>query len=125
MFLNYSNESRNEIIFYFIKLFISLVLILSITEVGKQNTLLGALIASLPIVSIISIVFIYYETNDIIKVIDFSNNILWLILPSLVFFIILPILLKFEFHFLFSMFISISVTLFSYYLLIKYLHTTS
>ena len=93
-------------------------MILAINEIGKQNTLLAALIASLPIVSIISLVWIYYDTNDIVKIINFSNNVLWLILPSLVFFIIFPILLKFKFQFLVSMFFSILATFFAYYLLI-------
>ena len=58
------------------------------------------------------------DTNDIERVINFSFSILWLIIPSLVFFIILPILLKIEIKFVFSLCISIFITLLSYYVLI-------
>ncbi len=105
-------------IYYVIKLIVTLILILLISEIGKHNTFFSALLASLPIVSIISILWIYIDTNDTTSIIKFSNSILWLILPSLVFFIILPILLKFQIHFSYSLFISCIMTLFSYYLLI-------
>ena len=102
--------------FYLIKLIISLVLILSISEIGNQNTFFSALLASLPIVSIISIIRIYIDSNNIEKIINFSHNILWLIIPSLIFFIILPMLLKIEIKS--SLFISIFFTVLSYYILI-------
>ena len=104
--------------FYLIKLIISLILILAISEIGKQNTFFSALLASLPIISIISIIWIYIDTNNIEKIINFSHNILWLIIPSLIFFITLPILLKIEIKFIFSLFISIFFTVLSYYILI-------
>ena len=107
--------------FSLIKLFISLILILAISEIGKQNTFYSALLASLPIKSIISIIWIYIDTNDVQRVINFSFSILWLIIPSLIFFIILPFLLKIKINFFFSLCISIFFTLLSYYVLITIL----
>jgi hypothetical protein len=104
--------------FYLIKIAITTILIVVISEIAKRSSLAGALLASIPLISTLAIVWLYIDTKDIDKVITLSNSIFWLVLPSLVLFITLPLLLKNGFHFYTSMTISIGLTIFAYWLMI-------
>lgn len=77
-----------------IKIIITALLIAAISELGKRYSWVSAVLASLPLTSLIAMVWIYEETKDAQKVIDLSMSIFWMVIPSLVFFIVLPLLLK-------------------------------
>lgn len=77
-----------------IKVIVSALLIALISELGKRFSPLAAIIASLPINSILAMIWLYSETKDSQKIIDLSNGIFWALLPSLLFFILLPVFLK-------------------------------
>lgn len=79
---------------YVTKIAISSVLIVLVSEVGKRSSWLGGLLASLPIVSYLSIIWLYVDTEDPQKVATLSTSIFWMVLPSLAFFLILPALLN-------------------------------
>ncbi len=66
----------------------------AISELAKRSTVLGAVLASLPLTSLLAIVWLYGETRDTARVADLASSILWLVLPSLVFFLVLPVLLR-------------------------------
>mgnify|MGYP000100161555 FL=1 len=83
-----------------IKLFISSVIIVIVSEIAKKNTFLGGLIVSIPLISILSMVWLYMDTKNIENVISLSNSILWMVIPSLALFIAFPILLKAGVNFL-------------------------
>jgi uncharacterized membrane protein (GlpM family) len=80
--------------YYLIKLAISAALIVLISETSKRFSWLGGLLASLPLVSILSLVWLYVDTEDSEKVAALSTSIFWLVLPSLTFFLAMPLLLK-------------------------------
>ena len=65
-----------------------------ISEVAKRSSIWGALIASLPLISIIAMIFLYHETGDLEKIKNLSTGVFWLVIPSLALFISLPWLLK-------------------------------
>ena len=77
-----------------IKVAISVVLIVSISEIAKRSSLFGGLLGSLPLVSLLAFVWLYRETHDASKVASLSTSIFWLVLPSLPLFIVLATLLK-------------------------------
>jgi len=79
--------------FYLVKLFVSAALIVVISEVSKRTGFLGGLIASLPLVSLLAIGWLWFETHDTAKIADFSRSVFWFVLPSLLFFVLLPWLL--------------------------------
>ena len=79
---------------YLIKVIVSVALILSITEATKRFEFLGALLATLPIISIISMIWIYMDRGDIQQVSNFSIQVFWCVIPSLAMFLSLPLLLK-------------------------------
>jgi len=103
-------------IYYVLKIAVSALLILIISEVSKRSTLLGAIFASIPLVSLLAILWLYRETKDAKQIAALSTDIFWLVLPSLLFFILFPILLKREVNFYLSFTISLAVMLAGYFL---------
>ena len=80
--------------YYLVKLIISAALIVIISEVSKRYTWVGGLLASLPLVSYLAMIWLYVDTRDAAKVSALSWSVFWLVLPSLSLFIVLPLLLK-------------------------------
>src|SRR5262245_37058386 len=79
---------------YIIRVALSALIIVAVAEISKRSSFLGGLLASLPLVSFIAMIWLYVDTRDAAKIADLSINIFWLVLPSLVFFLVLPWLLK-------------------------------
>ncbi|MFL3057965.1 MAG: DUF3147 family protein [Candidatus Neomarinimicrobiota bacterium] len=96
------------------KILISALIIFVASEIGKRDSLLGAIIVSLPMISLITISWIYFETKDVDRIIAFSHGVFAMIMPSLSFFITLPYFLK-KINFIPSMFISISIMVVLYF----------
>ncbi len=65
----------------------------AISEAAKRSTLLGGILASLPLTSLLAFIWLYGETGDTGKIANLSVSIFWYVLPSLVLFVALPILL--------------------------------
>ncbi len=100
--------------FYAIKVLVSVVIIIAIAEISKRNSSAGAVLASLPLVSILGMVWLYIDTGDVNKVEVLARDIFWLVLPSLVLFICLPWMLKAGINFWISLGVSMSATLVAY-----------
>ena len=104
---------------YFIKVFLSSGIILLVSEIAKRDNLLGGLIASIPLVSVLSMIWLYVDTNDIDKVKALANGILWMVVPSMSLFIVLPILINYVIKFYLSLTMSFLLTMFCYLLTIS------
>jgi len=80
---------------YFVfKCAVSGILVGLISEIGRRNPGIGAIIASLPLTSILAFIWIYRESGDPQAIIDLSRGIALIVLPSLVFFVSTWFLLK-------------------------------
>lgn len=79
---------------YAVKLLVSAALIVAVTELSKRSTLIGGVLASLPLVSFLAMLWLYFDTHDAKRVAVLSMSIFWLVLPSLAFFLALPALLN-------------------------------
>ena len=101
--------------YYMIKLIITSLLIVLISEIGKRSSLAGALLAAIPLVSILAMTWMYVDTQNSNSAVEFSKRIVWLIAPSMTLFIVFPILIKKGLGFYPSMLISVSMTIFAYY----------
>ena len=99
-----------------IKLLLSSGIIIIVSEIAKKNTFIGGLIASIPLVSVMAMVWLYIDTKDNENINALSKSILWMVVPSLALFISLPVLLKSGVNFYISMGISILVTMGCYWL---------
>ncbi len=108
--------------YYLIKIVVTSALIVAISEISKRSSFVGALLASLPIISVFAILWLYIDTKDITKVSTLSTNIFWLVLPSLVLFITLPLLLKHGHNFYVSICISVGATICCYWVMVSILN---
>ena len=107
--------------YYILKLLVTALLIVLISEVAKRSSLLGAMLAAIPLMSIIAMTWMYIDTNSTTKAVEFSQNIVWLIVPSMTLFIIFPLLIKNGLGFYLSMGISVAMTILAYYSVIFFL----
>ncbi len=76
------------------KVLITAILVVAISEIGKRSTLAGALLASIPLTSLLALVWLYRDTGDAVQAATLASGIFWLVLPSLLFFLVFPIGVK-------------------------------
>jgi hypothetical protein len=108
-------------IYYAIKVLISAALVVLVSELAKRNSLLGALVASLPVTSLLAFAWLYWETGDAARVSSLSTGIFWLVIPSLVLFLALPLFLRLGWGFWISLLAAIVVTALCYAILFSLL----
>ena len=99
---------------FLLKVLISAVLVAAVSEVARRSSLFGALLASLPVTSLLAFIWLYRETGDVQKVAALSADILWLVLPSLLLFALLPVLLRQGWNFWLSLATSCAATAVAY-----------
>jgi len=97
------------------KTIISAVIIVAVSEVSKRSSLLGAILASLPLVSYLGIIWLYIDTESKTQVAQLSKSVFWMVIPSLSFFVVLPLLLRTELNFYLSLAISTVVMVAVYF----------
>ena len=101
-----------------LKVLLTSILVVASSEAAKRNTLLGAILVSLPLTSILAMLWLYADTRDPDKVAAFTTSIFWMVLPSLTLFIALPILLRRGLPFAPSLLVSIALTVASYWAMV-------
>tara|TARA_Y100001958_G_scaffold156291_1_gene148642 strand:+ start:229 stop:576 length:348 start_codon:yes stop_codon:yes gene_type:complete len=97
-----------------LKTLISAIIIVVVSEIAKRYTWTAAIIVSLPLTSLLAFVWLYWDTKDTQKVIELSYSTIVMSIPSFVFFIVLPLLLKFKQNFILSIIVSILSTALAY-----------
>lgn len=68
-------------------------LIVLISEVAKRSDKLGALIAALPMVTILAMIWMYVEKQPDMKIANHAWYTFWYVVPTLPMFLIFPALL--------------------------------
>lgn len=102
-------------LYYSVKIAITTILIVLISEIAKRSSFWGAVLASIPLISVLAMIWLYVDTKDIAKISALSTGVFWLVLPSLVLFVTLPLLLKQGVGFYLSLLVSLSVTVVCYW----------
>jgi hypothetical protein len=74
------------LVYFITKLIITALLIVLISEIAKRSSLMSALLAAIPLVSILAMTWMYIDTNNSRSAVEFSNRIIWLIVPSMILF---------------------------------------
>jgi len=100
---------------HIIKILLNAVIAVAVSEISKRSTMLGGLLVSLPLTSLLAFAWLWRDTHDAGQVARLSTSILWLVLPSLVLFLALPpLLLKFKLNFIPALGIAIVLMLAAY-----------
>jgi uncharacterized membrane protein (GlpM family) len=89
-----------------------------ISEVAKRSDRLGGLIAALPLVTILALIWLYIENQSSEKISNHAYYTFWYVLPTLPMFLIFPYLLK-KFGFWITLSLSMVITLIIFYIFAK------
>lgn len=80
---------------YFIfKALISGVIIAIVSEVAKRAPGFGALIASLPLISVMGMMWLWRDKPDAALMAEHATATFWFVLPSMPMFLLIPMLLQ-------------------------------
>jgi hypothetical protein len=82
------------VLYLLIKAAISGVIAAAVSEIARRYPGWGGLLASLPLTSLMAMVWLWRDTGDSAQVAALSSSILWFILPSVPLFIAFPLLLR-------------------------------
>ena len=99
-----------------IKIIFTALVIVIISEIAKRSTLIAGIVASIPLTSLLAFMWLYFDTQDPNSIRELSRNILLMIPPSLIFFIVIYSLIGWNISFYLSLFISILLTAFVYWI---------
>ena len=108
-------------IYNIVKILISAILIALISEVSKRSTFFGAILASIPLVSVMAMIWLYFDTNDSLQVVQLSKSIFWLVIPSLVLFITFPFFIRLQLSFYTALSASLIAMVITYFITIALL----
>ncbi len=104
--------------YYIIKVLLSSVIIVAISEISKRSTMLGSILASVPLVSLLAIIWLYIDTKDVKQVADLSQGIFWMVIPSLLFFILFPVMIHKNINFWISLLVSLIAMVVAYFMML-------
>lgn len=77
-----------------VKALISGALVAVISGIAKRNPGFGALIASLPLISLLGMIWLWHDTHDPVRMAAHAEATFWFVLPSLPMFLIIPAMLR-------------------------------
>ncbi|MGE0700669.1 MAG: DUF3147 family protein [Hyphomicrobiaceae bacterium] len=93
-----------------VKTLVSAVLIVTVSEMARRSPVLGALVASLPLVSVLAMIWLWRETHDAERIAQQAEATLWYVLPSLPMFVAMPLMLRAGFGFWTTLGASVALT---------------
>jgi len=91
---------------FLIKVVISALIIAGVSELAKKNTALAAIFIAIPIMTVLSMIWIYMDTKDLGKISAFSYEVLIAVIPTLLFFLLIPLFIKLYNNFILSLVLS-------------------
>ena len=97
--------------FIFLKIIVTALIIVIVTEVAKFNDRIGGLIAALPITTFMILFWLHYENNSVEKISNHVSYTILYVIPTLPMFLVFPYLIN-KFGFYWSIIISIFITIF-------------
>ena len=97
-----------------IKAALSGIIVMIVSEVARKSPGFGGLIASLPLVSILGIIWLWRDTADVERIAAHSEATFWFVLPSLPMFLAFPAMLKSGVAFWLAMTLSCLLTMVLY-----------
>lgn len=100
---------------FILKITITVVVVIAVSEIAKRSSFWGAILASLPLTSLLAFIWLYADAGNVQTVAVLSRSIFWLVLASLPLFAVLPVLLGSGWAFWPSLFASCAVTVGAYF----------
>lgn len=104
-----------QLTYYALKILIAASVLVAVTELTKRSSSLAALLAALPLTSLLAFVWLHLDGTPPSQIAELSRQIFWLVIPSLLLFILLPVLLKQGMGFWLSLSLSSFATIAAYF----------
>ena len=101
-----------------VKYAITAGMVILISEVAKRSDRLGGLIAALPLVTVLVLIWMKLEGQEPQKIANHARYTFWYVIPTLPMFLAFPFLLK-RFGFWPTLGISVVMTLVAFYIFAK------
>jgi len=79
---------------FLLKVLVSALVIAGASELARRYSVIGALLAALPLTSILAMIWLWRDGVPAEQIADFSSSIFWLVLPSLLLFVATPLMLR-------------------------------
>lgn len=95
------------------------VMIAAIAEIGRRLPAMAALVASLPLVSILGMIFLWHARPDAENMAIHAQATFWFVLPSLPMFLLIPVLLRQGFGFWTALVAGCVLTIVLYLLMVQ------
>ena len=77
-----------------IKALLSGVIVMAVSEIARRSPAIGALVASLPLVSLLGILWLWRDTRDSERIAAHAEATFWYVIPSLPMFLAFPWMLR-------------------------------
>ena len=100
-----------RVLYLFIKAAISGVIVAAVSEIARRYPGWGGLVASLPLTSLLAMIWLFRDTHEPERVAELSVSTIWFFIPSIPLFIALPALIRSGVSFWLSMAIVVAATL--------------
>ena len=101
------------------KVGVTAVVVVAVSEIARRSSFWGAVVASLPLTSLLAFVWLYLDTGSAQAVADLSRGIFWLVLASMPLFVVLPMLItRAQWPFWPSLGVACAVTVVAYFALV-------
>ena len=83
-----------RVLYLFIKAALSGAIVAAVSEIARRYPTWGGLVASLPLTSLLAMIWLYRDAHDPERVAELSMSAFWFILPSVPLFVVLPVLIR-------------------------------
>lgn len=93
-----------------VKALISGLLAATVSEIAKRSPAFGALVASLPLISIMAVIWLWRDTADSQRIASQMEATFWYVLPSLPMFLLMPAMLRIGIGFWICLIVSCALT---------------
>lgn len=101
-----------------IKALVSGVIVAAVSEIAKRYPGFGALVASLPLVSVLGMLWLWQAKPDAANMAAHAQGTFWFVLPSLPMFLLIPALLRGGMNFYLSLALGCALTVLLYLLMV-------
>ncbi len=85
--------------YFAVKAILSGLLIALIAEIARRSPGFAALIASLPLISILGMIWLWRDTADAARIASHAEATFWYVIPSLPMFLVIPRLIRSDYGF--------------------------
>jgi hypothetical protein len=98
-------------LYVLLKAALSGLIVAAASEVARRWPGWGALIVSLPLVSLLTFIWLWVDTREPQRIAELSQSTFWFFLPSMPLFLVLPMLLRSGMQFWLALTIACAITI--------------